>query len=157
MDSIRLNENIVLLISGGLTGFSGLLTLIAISTKGWGGVGVTNFGPAAGLSIISFLLLCAITAILVVLALKTLPNIVKYVLFILSYIASIFMLGAYGSLFHATVNYSASLLVTAQFFCYTATLLIAFWLGGGLGSDIIVRGSSTNFKATDHSASAPPM
>lgn len=134
-----ISEKILLIITAAITAISALFCVISLATPNWtGSVLGVSYGlyctgcPTAsgGLAIVGFILLIAATVIVVLFIFGVLPKSVRVIALLVLFIASIFTLATFAAYVNASSGYSYKLMVVAHFFCYVASLIAAFWLGG---------------------------
>jgi hypothetical protein len=138
---MQITETILLIITAGITALSALFCVISLATPRWGGSwGLYCTGcstASAGLSVVAFILLIVAVLTLVLFALRILPKSIRALSFLILFIATMFTLAAYAAYFDRGTGYSYKLMVVAHFFCYIASLLTTFWLGGSYATTVV--------------------
>ena len=118
-----------------ITAIASLFCIIGLATKNWptGSLFCDNCSKTpAALSIISFILLIASVAALVLQMFNMLNGPLRFVPILVLFIATIFLLatfGAYSTVYSGVLYHSYNLIVVAHFFAYIALTLLAYWLG----------------------------
>lgn len=132
---MQINERILLIIAAVVTAISALFCIIALATPNWTTmIGLYCSGcsiPASGLAIVAFILLIAATCVLILFLARILPTALRPVAILILFLAAIFTLATFASFWNAISGYSYKLMVVANFLCYIASIITAFWLGGG--------------------------
>jgi hypothetical protein len=135
---MRLEGRILIIIPTVITAVAALFCIIGLATKGWlgGVVGLFCSGcsqSSAALSIISFILLIVSIVALVLVMFDILNGILRYIPFILLFVATIFLLATFASypnsVVASSIGYSYNLMVVAHFFSYIALAVTAYWYG----------------------------
>ena len=137
---MQISEKILLIIASIITAISALFCVIALATPRW----TIAFGlycsscptPPAGLSIVAFILLIAALVVLGLFICGVLPTSTRILALLILFLGQIFTLASYASYFDSVAGYSYKLMVTANFLCYIASLIVAFWLGGSYATSI---------------------
>jgi hypothetical protein len=137
---MQISERVLLIVAAIITAISALFCIIALATPRW----TTTYGlycsscstPSSGLSIVAFILLIAALLVLLLFICRFLPKSTRILALIVLFLGNIFTLASYASYFDALAGYSYKLMVVAHFFCYIASLLTAFWLGGSYATTI---------------------
>jgi hypothetical protein len=132
---IQLTQKHILFILGGITIAAELFCLISIVTKEWTmfykELFCSECPKAAGpLSIIALLILLSAIVLIILLAIDKLPAMFRASIFGALLLGTIFTLAAYTSVTDQYTGFSFKLMIVAHFFCYMASQLAAFWLGG---------------------------
>ena len=147
------SERLVAIVTLALIAVSALFCIIGLATNGWysasfgsslfgsGSVSVsyglfTDGSPAApkGLSIISFLLLLACIAVIILQILGKLRSFLRYLPIAIMSVATIFLLATFASSGIYFFGYSFNLMVVAHFFSYVALVITAYLLGQADGA-----------------------
>ncbi len=134
---MRLEGRILIIIPTVITAVAALFCIIGLATKGWSGdYGLFCSGcsqSSAALSVISFILLIVSIVALVLVMFDILNGILRYIPFILLFVATIFLLATFASysnsLVASSLGYSYNLMVVAHFFSYIALAVTAYWYG----------------------------
>jgi hypothetical protein len=138
---MQISETILLFASAAVTLVSGLFCLISLVTPRWNiltGLFCTGCStPSAGLSIVALLSLMLTVVVLALFALKKLPKSIRALALGMLFLATMFTLAAHAAYFDDYTGYSYKLMVFANFLCYMASLLVAFWLGGSYAAAIV--------------------
>lgn len=139
---MQISESLLLIITAVITTVSALFCVISLATSSWtiAGTGLFCTGcpsSSAGLAVVAFIIIIAVTAMLILYVVKILPSSLRIVTLFLLFVASIFTMSSYAAYFHSGTGYSYRLMVVTHFFCYVASLLVTFWLGGSYGANII--------------------
>ena len=135
IEEMQISERILLIVAAVITAISALFCVISLATPRWSlAFGLYCSGcsiPAAGLAIVAFILLIAATAVLVLFIGRILPNSVRLLSIVILFLGAIFTLASFASFWDAMSGYSYKLMVVSNFLCYIASIITAFWLGGG--------------------------
>jgi hypothetical protein len=128
---MRFTGRILVIIVTVIIAVAALFCIIGLASKGWPG-GLFCDGcsktPAA-LSVISFILLIVTLVAFALLMFDILQGFLRYIPFVLLFVATIFLLSTFASYFTSSVGYSYNLMVVAHFFSYIALAVAAYWYG----------------------------
>lgn len=135
IEEMQVNERILLIIAAFITAISALFCIISLATPRWSLIsGLYCSGcsvPASGLAIVAFILLIIATVVLILYTGRILPNSLRLLSIIILFLGTIFTLASFASYWDAISGYSYKLMVVSNFLCYIASIITAFWLGGG--------------------------
>jgi hypothetical protein len=138
---MQVTEKVLLIITAVITAISTLFCVISLGTSSWSGMAglyCRGCGTASsGLAIVAFLLLVASVVILILLSLSILPKSIRFLSFLILFLATIFTLATYAAYFNNSSGYSYKLMVIAHFLSYVASLITAFWLGGSYVTTVV--------------------
>jgi len=129
---MRFTGRILIIIVTVIIAVAALFCIIGLASKGWTSGGLFCDGcsktPAA-LSVISFILLIVTLVAFAVLMFDILQGFLRFIPFVLLFVATIFLLSTFASYFTSIVGYSYNLMVVAHFFSYIALAIAAYWYG----------------------------
>ena len=139
---MEITERLLLLITAIIAASAAFFCMISLATPRWSflsGLYCKGCPTApAGLSIVALIFLIALVLVLILIILKILPKSIRFVCFLIIFLATVFTLAAHASYFDMVTGYSYKLMVFAHFLCYIASILTAFWLGGSYAATVVI-------------------